>query len=146
MSVNNDKGIVLTNSKKIKKFSTLLDCLDFYAVNTPSKIAYTCLKTIETAYNITYEELKNESLCVARRLSKNGKPGDRVLLLMENSIEYVTSFWGCLYAGMIAVPLPAPQSNNKQHRLISVVEDCAKTLVNSRSRPAPSAVVQPDTL
>ena len=39
-----------------------------------------------------------------RRISK----GDRVLIILPNSLEFVKMFYGCLYAGILAVPLHEP--------------------------------------
>ncbi|MFA5118300.1 MAG: class I adenylate-forming enzyme family protein [Candidatus Omnitrophota bacterium] len=55
---------------------------------------------------LTYEELALRSDAVSGYLAENGLiKGDRVALLLENSPEYVCSFFGILKAGGVVVPL-----------------------------------------
>ena len=50
--------------------------------------------------------------------------GDRALLLYPSGLDSVTAFFGCLYAGVIAVPAYPPRANESIHRLKSIVADC----------------------
>ena len=63
--------------------------------------------------------------------SKGGAPGERALLLMGHEANYITAFWGCLNAGVIAVPVFPPKTNkqNELERLIAIVEDCRPTTI-----------------
>jgi amino acid adenylation domain-containing protein len=107
----------------------LLRVLGQRSQEVPDKIAYICLDEKEGAERrITYRELFDEVQQVAHFLLDKATPGDRVLILLETSIEYVTAFFGCLQAGMLAVPLYAPKKNDKKDRLHNVVEDCAAAL------------------
>ncbi|MDX6258499.1 MAG: long-chain acyl-CoA synthetase [Kribbellaceae bacterium] len=55
---------------------------------------------------LTWSELDAAVDAAARGYSAAGLvPGYRVILLMANSIEFVTSYLGCLRAGLVAVPL-----------------------------------------
>ncbi|MEV6410673.1 AMP-binding protein [Kribbella sp. NPDC051718] len=55
---------------------------------------------------LTYGQLDEAVDAAARGYSAAGLvPGYRVVLLMANSIEFVTSYLGCLRAGLVAVPL-----------------------------------------
>ena len=54
----------------------------------------------------TYGEINNYSNHLCRWLLDQGvSKGDRVVLLLKNSLEYVVSYYGILKAGGIAVPL-----------------------------------------
>lgn len=53
-------------------------------------------------------------------------PGYRVVLLMANSVEFVTSYLGCLRAGMVAVPLNPGLTAGEVTR---VIEDSGARLV-----------------
>lgn len=49
------------------------------------------------------------------------KPGDRVVLWGENSVEWIGAFFGCLLRGVIAVPLDASGAQEFTERVISDV-------------------------
>ncbi len=56
----------------------------------------------------TYAALLSAARAVASRLIANPlfRPGDRVVVLLPNSPEYVAGFYGALLAGGVAVPAP----------------------------------------
>ena len=43
-------------------------------------------------------------------------PGDRVLLLVPPGLDYVAAFFGCLYAGAVAVPAYPPNPRRADPR------------------------------
>ncbi len=53
----------------------------------------------------------------------SGAPGDRVLIVCPQSLDYVSAFFGCLYGGFIAVPAYAPRNNHHFARLSKIIED-----------------------
>ena len=54
----------------------------------------------------SYSEINREANQIADYLIRSGVTvGDRVVILVENSIEYVVSYYGILKAGGVAVPL-----------------------------------------
>lgn len=53
----------------------------------------------------SYAELDLRARAVAARLGSGLPPGDRVLLAYPRGADLAGAFYGCLYAGMIAVPL-----------------------------------------
>ena len=57
---------------------------------------------------MTYGQLHQRALAIASRLKAEAKPGDRALLLYPPSLEFICAFFGCLYAGVIAVPAYPP--------------------------------------
>jgi long-chain acyl-CoA synthetase len=52
-------------------------------------------------------------------LASGSRPGDKVALLGENSIEYAGVFFGALRAGACAVPLPTMASTDSLARMLS---------------------------
>jgi acyl-CoA synthetase (AMP-forming)/AMP-acid ligase II len=62
---------------------------------------------VETA-RLTYAELDQRARAIAAVLDESGARGERVLLLFDAGLEFITSFFGCLYAGAVAVPAPPP--------------------------------------
>ena len=59
--------------------------------------------------SMTYQENDQAACQVAASLQKRGiKQGERVLVILPNSLEFVKIFYGCLYGGILAVPLSEP--------------------------------------
>lgn len=66
---------------------------------------------------VSYAELDRSARAVAARLSSEGRPGDRVVVLMAPGPSFTSAFFGCLYAGMIAVPAFLPDVLNAERSL-----------------------------
>jgi len=57
-------------------------------------------------------------------------PGSRVMLALPTGPEFVTAFIGCVTAGMIAVPVPIPDSRkNARRRTATVTHDSGTAMV-----------------
>src|SRR5262245_55839129 len=76
------------------------------AEETPERLAYTWLADGETeAETLTWGALRARAGEVARGLSASGvAPGERALLLFPPGLEFLVGFFGCLLAGVVAVP------------------------------------------
>jgi acyl-CoA synthetase (AMP-forming)/AMP-acid ligase II len=73
------------------------------AAASPESIA---VRDLGTGRQLTYRELRNAAANIAAGFLERGlRPGDRVAMLLHNSCEYVTTFFGALAAGMVVVPL-----------------------------------------
>ncbi|HKR10520.1 MAG TPA: AMP-binding protein, partial [Pyrinomonadaceae bacterium] len=72
---------------------------------------------------LTYGELDQRARAIAARLQSIVEVGDRVLLLYPPGLEYIAAFFGCLYAGAIAVPAYPPRNNRNLHRLQRLVQN-----------------------
>ena len=58
-----------------------------------------------------------------------GLAGGRALLLYPPGLEFIVAFFGCLYAGVVAVPAYLPRPNRPMTRLRSIVEDARPSVV-----------------
>jgi acyl-CoA synthetase (AMP-forming)/AMP-acid ligase II len=56
-------------------------------------------------------ELARKAQAVGAWLQERNLRNRNVLLLYPPSLEYIVAFWGCLYAGAVAVPAYAPRRN-----------------------------------
>jgi FkbH-like protein len=89
------------------KFSTLPAMLHQRAASEPNATAYVFLsQQLQTMATWTYDSLELRARTIAQQLRSSCHPGDRVLLCFPHGPEFSASFFGCLYAGMIGVPLP----------------------------------------
>ncbi|MGN6282761.1 amino acid adenylation domain-containing protein, partial [Frateuria sp.] len=79
---------------------------------------------------LSYGELDRRARSIAARLQQQATAGDRALLLFPPGLDYICAFFGCLYAGVIAVPIYPPQSQRSRvDRLQSVVADSGASWV-----------------
>ncbi len=78
----------------------------------------------ETADRLTYAGLDARARAIAAALAGAIPPGERALLLFPPGLEFIAAFFGCLYAGVIAVPAYPPHSRRPDPRLASIATDC----------------------
>ena len=73
---------------------------------------------------LTYAGLDALARAIAARLRESLAPGDRALLLYPPGLEFIAAFFGCLYAGVIAVPAYPPRPKDRsQGRLRAIARD-----------------------
>ncbi|MDR4481691.1 MAG: amino acid adenylation domain-containing protein [Nitrospirales bacterium] len=108
---------------------TIVDILRLWAHQAPQQQAYTFLVDGETeAVHVTYDELDRRARAIACRLQSLGVIGERALLLYPPGLDFITAFFGCLYAGVIAVPAYPPQRKRTLPRLQAILEDAQPKL------------------
>src|SRR5690349_20525398 len=113
---------------------TLVDLLEWRARFEAERVAYTFLTEGETqSITVTWSELQRKAQLIGQQLATAGASGKPVLLLYPSDLEYVAAFFGCLYAGAIAVPAYPPRLNRTLHRLQAIVADSQAALALSLS-------------
>lgn len=81
---------------------------------------------------LSYAELERRSRAVAAAISEQAGEGERALLLYGSGLEFVPAYFGCLRAGVIAVPAypPRPERPWQGVQLIAgIVRDCQPRVV-----------------
>ena len=74
-------------------------------------------------FSSTYAQLAELSARCAHAFDQLGlRPGDRVLLWGNNSVEWVAAFFGCILRGIVAVPLDAAGSLDLARRVVAEVQ------------------------
>ena len=106
--------------------SNLVKIVQINAHYQPDNVAYRFLQDGETETgSLTYGELERKAQAIAAYLqSQKAEVGDRALLLYPSSLDFITSFLGCLYAGVIPVPTTLPRRREKSFRLEAIAKDC----------------------
>ncbi len=100
----------------MSSFYNLVDLLRDRAEHKPDQLAYRFLADGETSQQtLTYLQLHQQAVQIASYLQSFLSPGDRVLVVYPYSagLEFIAAFFGCLYAGAIAVtdnPPVSPQA------------------------------------
>src|ERR1044072_2554517 len=120
--------------RKMDSHQTLVYFLRVLLLGESSRTAYTFLVDGETEeVSLTYGELDARARAIAARLQRLGAYGERVLLLYPPDLEYIAAFFGCLYAGAVAVPIFAPRANRSLSRLQAIAADAEAKVVLTTS-------------
>jgi acyl-CoA synthetase (AMP-forming)/AMP-acid ligase II/7-keto-8-aminopelargonate synthetase-like enzyme/acyl carrier protein len=113
------------------QISTFIDVLQHRALTQPQQVAFTFLEDGETeSEQMTYAELASRARQIASCLQLHGiRFGDRALLLYPSGLDFIAAFFGCLCAGVIAVPTYTPQSKRHLPRLQAIASDSKASIV-----------------
>ena len=104
--------------------TTVIDLLRHRAKHQPELTGYTFLMDGETqTASLTYQTLDLQAQRIAAHLQSLNAQGSRALLVYPSGLEFIAAFFGCLYAGVTAVPAYPPQQNQTRHRLQLIVAD-----------------------
>lgn len=104
--------------------ASLAAILKWRAKNQSQKIGYTYLLDGETKeVNLNYAELDFAAREIASKIIRNGGSGQPVLLFFSPGLDFVKAFFGCLYAGAIAIPTPLPRINKPDLRIKAILSD-----------------------
>ncbi|MEU4386216.1 beta-ketoacyl synthase N-terminal-like domain-containing protein [Promicromonospora sp. NPDC023805] len=127
---------------------TVVELLRRRAQEEPNRVGYRFLTPVRGAepedVAMTYGELDARARAVAVTLSESADPGDRVLLMTSPGLDYVAYFYGCLYAGLVAVPAYPPTGTRHAHRIELIAADSqARILVTDADLPDGTVGVMP---
>ncbi|HJQ80845.1 MAG TPA: AMP-binding protein [Lacipirellulaceae bacterium] len=103
---------------------TLLELLANQAANQPDGVAYVFLDERDGLSEITFGQLDRRARAIAARLQLELRCGDRALLVYPAGLEFIAAFFGCLYAGVVAVPATYPKPKRPMPRLQRIAVDC----------------------
>ena len=103
---------------------TIADRLRYWATNTPDQLAYAFLLDGENDdVRLTFAELDRRAQSIAQALLDRNLSGERALLLFPPGMDFVEAFFGCLYAGVTAVPGYPPRKNRSMDRIEGIAQD-----------------------
>ena len=112
---------------------TLTHLLCDRASTQPDQLAYTYLRDGEAeAGSLTYAVLDRRARAVAAELMGRIDKGERAMLLFPTGLDFLVAFFGCLYAGVIAVPAPPPDPARVKRtmpRLEAILSDATVSVV-----------------
>ena len=113
---------------------TIIDSLRNHAIALANKPAFTFVDSRAKQSTLTYSQLDQSAQQIAELLLVHGAPGDRVMLLLPQGLEYVETFFACLYAGMIAVPFYPPRNAANEFLIQTIAENCGTNLILTEPR------------
>jgi acyl-CoA synthetase (AMP-forming)/AMP-acid ligase II len=110
-------------------YAGLGDVLRARALDRPEQTACVFIdRHGNEAASATYAGIDRDARALAVTLGERVSPGDRVLIMCPPGIDFVTGFFACQYAGLIAVPVSCPDAHNDgkgtRDRLAGIVKDC----------------------
>jgi acyl-CoA synthetase (AMP-forming)/AMP-acid ligase II len=116
---------------------TLVDALWEHAHESPDRIALS-FTSPSGRQPLTYAEVLARASGLAAILREH-PAGTRALILIPSGLDYVTAFFGCALARVIAVPAYPPGRKRQgaaYERVLGVVRDCAPEVVLTTLRIA----------
>ncbi|MBD2070857.1 fatty acyl-AMP ligase [Leptolyngbya sp. FACHB-671] len=120
------------------KLDTLVQLLRWRSVEQPERLAYTFLTDGKTeSSTLSYADLDRQARAIAALLQQQNASGERALLLYPQGLEVMAAFLGCLYGGVIAIPVPPPDAGRLKRtlpRLRAIVQDAQATVVLTNAR------------
>jgi amino acid adenylation domain-containing protein/non-ribosomal peptide synthase protein (TIGR01720 family) len=103
---------------------SLVEMLRLRAGERPEKPSCTFLgddgRKVE---EVSYQDLDRRARAIAARLQAAGLRGERALLLYPSGIDFIAGFFGCLYAGTVAVPAYPPRPRRSPAAILALIED-----------------------
>ncbi len=119
----------------------LVDWVAHWAEVAPDDKAFTFVDFTTsregTAVVLTYGELRSRAEAVGSQLLKGWTPQVRVAILCPQGLDYIVAFLGCLYAGVVAVPLFVPEAGQDittgDARLTAILDNCEPATVLTTS-------------
>ena len=126
---------VTTRPRPARSF---LELLERRAHEAPDAIAYTFLEEGETdGARLTWGDLERRTRSMASAIAGHARPGARALIVCPPGLDFIPAFFGCLTAGVIAVPSYPPragrhgeaQADRTIDRLRGIVKDAAPAVI-----------------
>ena len=110
-------------SSTIYSPSNLVEMLRYRCHTQHDDLAFLYLANGETdEIPLTYFELDRRARAIGAWLQERKLTGKRVLLLYPPGVDFIAAFFGCLYAGAVAVPVYPPRRNRSMQRIGAVVQ------------------------
>lgn len=110
---------------------TVTQAVRTWARQYPDKPALRFVREDGGDDEVSYKELDAWAQCLAGELRASLAPGTRVVLLFPPGLDFVAAFLGCLYAGMVAVPVCPPKFHRPSQQLAGVIGNCEPSMVLS---------------
>ncbi|SMG01554.1 type I polyketide synthase [Burkholderia singularis] len=101
----------ITASTLRRDFADLVSVLRWRGEHERERRAFTYVSddNLSDAKTLSYGELDTLARAIGATLVARGAAGKPVLLIFGSGLDFIAAFWGCLYAGAMAVPLALPE-------------------------------------
>ncbi|QSQ26356.1 amino acid adenylation domain-containing protein [Pyxidicoccus parkwayensis] len=112
--------------------ATLLELLETRADTHGETALYTFLEDGGDDAVLSYAGLELRARRIGAALQALSRAGERAVLLYPPGLEYIAGFFGCLYAGLVAVPAYPPDPMRLERtlpRLRAIIRDARASVV-----------------
>lgn len=108
---------------------SFVDVLRSHARARPDALAYVFVGDTESELaRWTFADVDARARAIAVEILARSECGDRALLLYASGIEFIAAFFGCLYAGVVAVPAYPPRRGRSLERFESIARNAGASL------------------
>jgi len=102
--------------------------LALHARRWPDRIAYTFLRDDGRIDELAFGELERRASALAGQLAARAAAGERAVLLYRPGLDFVIGLFGCMLAGLVAVPATLADRKRAPERLRAIAADAAPAL------------------
>ena len=103
---------------------SILRYLADHSLRSPDSTAFIIVDNdLEIEKRVTFAQLETSVKLLACRLMNEQLEGQRVLLVYQDTLEFIITFLACQYCGIIPVPVPYVKRNKQISRLFAIIED-----------------------
>ncbi len=116
--------------------ATLVELAELRAETFLHTAAYTFISRIAEKSCVTFSQLDTRARAIAATLLDIKAKNQRALLLYVPGLDYIEAFFGCLYAGVVAVPAYPPDPTRLSRtlpRLQNIIDDSQAYVIMSTS-------------
>ncbi|WP_454782201.1 fatty acyl-AMP ligase [Legionella sp. WA2022007384] len=117
------------------KIESLVELFTERCLSNPSAPIYYFSATglFENSQQLTYGELQQKIYSIAALIQQYTKPGERVLLIFTPSLDYIVTFWACLFSGVLAVPAYPPFDKSTVEKLQAIINNSKPSIILSNT-------------
>ncbi len=131
---NSNNSLTLgPDHSSLHRYSSLVTVVRKHAIEHPETPAYYCLAEDNSGdvATLTYERFDLRARAIAAQLMAMGLTGQRVMLAYPPGLDFITGFFGCLFAGCVAVPTFMPHRKRTLDRFRAISDDAKASFVLS---------------
>ena len=117
----NEKDLIISNFVEVGMHR---------AIQNGHETAYTFLSDgglKET--KLSYFDLDRQAKAIAALLQNAGLSGERAILVYPPGLEFICTFFGCLYAGVVAVPVYPPINRKFMSSVEPIIKDAEPSAI-----------------
>lgn len=116
-------------------FKTLTEVLDHHARLKAAHTAYSFhYFPSDAVEKISFGELAENAKKVAYSLLSEELESKNVILIFSPGLQFIEVFFGCLYAGLHPIPMPAPIVQKQISRILNVLSDAEASAILTDDR------------
>ena len=107
---------------------TLIDLLQLRAASDAATCGYAYYADNGNRLTLPVDALDRRARAIGAALQRVSRPGDRALLAYPPGLDFISAFFGCVFAGVLPVPATYPKPRRLTPRLSAIAADCQATL------------------